>query len=38
MRKSRHFYSLPVVTLEEGKEIGHIKGIVIDPEEAAVVA
>ncbi|HAA89768.1 MAG TPA: photosystem reaction center subunit H [Peptococcaceae bacterium] len=38
LRKSRHFYSLPVVTLEEGKEIGHIKGIVIDPEEAAVVA
>lgn len=31
MRKSRHFYSLPVVTLEEGKEIGHIKGSLLIP-------
>ncbi len=31
MRRSRQFLSLPVVTLEEGKEIGRIRGLVVDP-------
>lgn len=38
MRKSRQFLSLPVVSLEEGKEIGRIRGLVINPQTAEVAA
>ncbi|NPV28818.1 MAG: photosystem reaction center subunit H [Firmicutes bacterium] len=38
MRKGRQFLSLPVVTLEEGKEIGRIRGLVINPKTVEVAA
>lgn len=38
MRKSRQFLSLPVVTLEEGKEIGRIRGLVVNPESGNIAA
>lgn len=31
MRKSKEFLSLPVVSLEEGRQIGSIKGLVVHP-------
>jgi uncharacterized protein YrrD len=31
MRKSKQFTSMPVISLEEGQEIGIIKGLVVDP-------
>lgn len=31
MRKSKQFISMPVISLEEGQQIGIIKGLVIDP-------
>ena len=38
MRKSRQYLSLPVVTLEEGKEIGRIRGLVINPQAGEIAA
>lgn len=38
MRKSKQFTSLPVISLEEGKRIGTIKGLVINPAEKRVAA
>ncbi len=38
MRKGRQFLSLPVVSLEEGKKIGRIRGLVINPQTAEVAA
>ncbi|MDH7576574.1 MAG: PRC-barrel domain-containing protein [Bacillota bacterium] len=38
MRKGRQFLSLPVVSLEEGKEIGRIRGLVINPQTVEVAA
>ncbi|HBI27104.1 MAG TPA: photosystem reaction center subunit H, partial [Peptococcaceae bacterium] len=38
MRKSRQFISLPVVTLEEGKEIGHVRSLVVNPLSGEVAA
>jgi len=31
MRKSKQFISMPVISLEEGQQIGIIKGLVVDP-------
>lgn len=31
MRKSKQFISMPVISLEEGQQIGTIKGLVVDP-------
>lgn len=31
MRKSKQFTSMPVISLEEGKQIGVVKGLVVDP-------
>ncbi len=31
MRKSKQFTSMPVISLEEGQQIGTIKGLVVDP-------
>jgi len=38
MRKSRNFLSLPVVSLDEGKEIGRVRALVINPNTAEVAA
>ncbi|HHW29142.1 MAG TPA: photosystem reaction center subunit H [Syntrophomonadaceae bacterium] len=38
MRKSRQYLSLPVVTLEEGKEIGRIRGLVVNPQAGEIAA
>lgn len=38
MRKSRQFLSLPVVTLEEGKEIGRIRGLVVNHQTGVIAA
>lgn len=38
MRKSKKFLSLPVVSLDEGKEIGRVRGLVINPQNAEVAA
>ncbi len=38
MRKSRQFLSLPVVSLEEGKEIGRIRGLVVNPQAGEIAA
>ncbi len=38
MRRSRSFLSLAGVSLEEGREIGRIKGLVIDPQTVSVAA
>lgn len=38
MRKSRQFLSLPVVSLEEGKEIGRIRGLVVNPDSGEIAA
>lgn len=31
MRKSKQFQGMPVISLEEGQQIGHIKGLVVNP-------
>ncbi|MBF7082681.1 PRC-barrel domain-containing protein [Desulfallas sp. Bu1-1] len=38
MRKSKQFASMPVISLEEGKQVGTIKGLVINPGEKRVAA
>jgi uncharacterized protein YrrD len=38
LRKSRQFLSLPVVTLEEGKEIGHVRSLIVNPQSGEVAA
>lgn len=38
MRKSKQLLNLPVFSLEEGQQIGKVKGLVIDPAKKAVVA
>ncbi len=38
MRKSRQYLSLPVFTLEEGKEIGRIRGLVVNPQAGEIAA
>lgn len=38
MRKSKQFLSMPVISLQEGQQIGTIKGLVVDPSLKQVVA
>ena len=38
MRKSKQFISMPVVSLEEGQQMGNIKALVVNPTEKKVVA
>lgn len=38
MRKSKQLLGLPVFSLEEGQQIGKVKGLVVDPAKKAVVA
>ncbi len=38
MRKSKQILNLPVFSLEEGQQIGKVKGLVADPAKKAVVA
>ncbi|HHY29674.1 MAG TPA: photosystem reaction center subunit H [Syntrophaceticus sp.] len=38
MRRSRQFLSLPVITLEEGKQIGRIRGLVVNHQTGEVAA
>jgi len=38
MRKSREFISMPVISLEEGQNLGSVKGLVVDPAEKKVSA
>ncbi len=38
MRRSRQFLSLPVISLEEGKEIGQVRGLVINHQKTEVAA
>jgi uncharacterized protein YrrD len=38
MRKSKRFESMPVISLEEGQQIGHVKSLVIDPANKKVAA
>lgn len=38
MRKSKRFESMPVISLEEGRQIGHIKSLVVDPAGKKVAA
>jgi len=38
MKKSRRFISLPVISLEEGQQIGTVKGLVVDPAAKKVAA
>lgn len=38
MRKSKRFESMPVISLEEGQQIGHVKSLVIDPAGKKVAA
>lgn len=38
MRKSKQLLNLPVFSIEEGQQIGKVKGMVIDPARKAVVA
>jgi uncharacterized protein YrrD len=38
MRKSRQFKSLSVISLDEGREIGHIRNLVINPQTSEVAA
>lgn len=38
MTRSRQILSLPVVTLDEGKEIGRVRGLIIDPQNVEVAA
>lgn len=38
MRKSKHLLNLPVFSLEEGQQIGRVKGLVVNPASKAVAA
>jgi len=38
VRKSKKFASMPVISLEEGRQIGHVKGLVVDPAGKKVAA
>ena len=38
MRKSQQFKSLAVISLDEGREIGHVRDLVINPQTSEVVA
>ncbi len=38
MRKSKKFASMPVISLEEGRQIGTVKGLVVDPGSKKVAA
>ncbi|NPV74055.1 MAG: photosystem reaction center subunit H [Pelotomaculum sp.] len=38
MRKSKKFASMPVISLEEGRQIGTVKGLVVDPAAKKVAA
>lgn len=38
MRKSKRFESMPVISLEEGQQIGHVKNLVVDPAGKKVAA
>ncbi|MCL6639008.1 MAG: PRC-barrel domain-containing protein [Firmicutes bacterium] len=38
MRRSRELISLPVISLEEGRQLGFVKGLVVDPAEKKVAA
>lgn len=38
MQKSRRFEAMPVISLEEGQQIGIVKGLVVDPAERKVAA
>jgi len=38
MRKSKQFESMPVISLEEGQQIGRVKSLVIDPANKKVAA
>lgn len=38
MRKSKQFLSMPVISLEEGQQIGTVKGLVVDPSRKRVAA
>lgn len=38
MRKSRKFISMPIISIEEGQQIGTVKNIVIDPEKKELAA
>lgn len=38
MQKSKRFEAMPVISLEEGQQIGIVKGLVVDPAERKVAA
>lgn len=38
MRRSRKFISMPIISIEEGQQIGTVKTIVIDPEKKEIAA
>ncbi|AEG13804.1 PRC-barrel domain protein [Desulfofundulus kuznetsovii DSM 6115] len=38
MRKSKQFIGMPVISLQEGQQIGVVRGLVVDPEKKAVAA
>jgi uncharacterized protein YrrD len=38
MQKSKRFEAMPVISLEEGRQIGIVKGLVVDPAERKVAA
>ncbi len=38
MRKSKQFAGMPVISLQEGQQIGVVRGLVVDPEKKAVAA
>ena len=38
MQKSKRFEAMPVISLEEGRQIGTVKGLVVDPAARKVAA
>lgn len=38
MRRSKHFFNLPVFSLNEGQQIGKVRGLVIDPDRKTLTA
>ncbi|MBE3588449.1 MAG: PRC-barrel domain-containing protein [Thermoanaerobacteraceae bacterium] len=38
MRRSKQFIGMPVISLQEGQQIGTVRGLVVDPEKKAVAA
>lgn len=38
MRKSKQFIGMPVISMEEGRQIGTVRGLVVDPAQKAVAA